>query len=49
MRTIIFLSAMFIAAAINIEYYQKHELGDSIVTVISFVWDILDYILKRDY
>ena len=47
MRFVIFISAIIISAAINLEYASSKIVGMIIVALIFFVWDMIDIISNR--
>lgn len=47
MRVIFFLSAIIIAAAINVEYCHKRETAILIIAIMAVGWDVLDYFIKK--
>ena len=42
MRFVIFISAVIIAGAIDLEYCESHKLAFYFVGVVYFTWDIIE-------
>jgi hypothetical protein len=47
MRAVIFLSAIIIAAAINIEYTSRFSTSFELITVSLLICDIIEFINKN--